>query len=99
VEVLSSTSAHAQLSLEKSLTRPLEFCPRLAYRRISELYERTRPKFHLDCVFLSLTNLVDVCASFGDLLWASHMPESMMILNVDNIVLIVTVGEVACLRF
>jgi hypothetical protein len=52
----------------------LESCSALAYRRISEPYERTTPKFHLDCVFLSLTNLVDVCVSFGDLLWASQMP-------------------------
>src|SRR5271167_1456023 len=33
-------------------------------RRTSELYERTAPKFHLDCVFLSLANLVDVCVPF-----------------------------------
>ena len=26
-----------------------------------ELYEKTTPKFHPDCVFISLTNLVDVC--------------------------------------
>jgi hypothetical protein len=37
--------------------------------------ERTRPKFHLDCVFLFLTNLVDVCASFADLLLASQVLE------------------------
>src|SRR5216684_3702688 len=35
---------------------------------------KEQPKFHPDCAFLSLTNLVDVCAALRSLFWANQMP-------------------------
>ena len=66
VEVLSfDLRPYTALLGEVSYKTNRNLSSRRAFDRISELYEKTRPKFHLDCVFLSLTNLVDVCASFG----------------------------------